>query len=240
MLVAGSAVVVVLLLGALPGRTRDGAAEGGPVPRYRVPRYREAAARPGVRPLLLVVVGYMAAFYGVYGYLGDHVRVLHGAGAGTAGLISLAYGLGFGSATLLDGVVDRVGPRRVLVPVLVVLVCCYGLVPVAVGSVPALLLLCAAWGLVNHVGLGVLVGLLVGRGGAARGPVMALYSAVTYLAAAVAVVVLGLVYEVSGLTGLTVGAIGALLLALVPAAVLRREPAVGSTGPAGRVTARRR
>jgi predicted MFS family arabinose efflux permease len=75
---------------------------------------------------------------------------------------------------------------------------------------------------VNHLGLGVLVGLLAQRGGAARGPVMALYSTVTYLAAAIAVVALGPVYEASGMAGVAAGAAGALLLAVAPAAALGR------------------
>jgi predicted MFS family arabinose efflux permease len=214
-LVACLAAVVAGVLGVLPPGARGSGA-------VSVPRYRDAAALPGVRPLLLVVLGYMAAFYGAYGYLGDHLRAVHAAGAGTAGLISLAYGLGFAAAVALDGAVDRAGPRRVLTPVMCVLVVCYALLPVAAGSIPALLALCVAWGVVNHVGLGVLVGLLAQRGGAARGPVMALYSTVTYLAAALAVVALGPVYEASGMTGVAAGAAGALLLAVAPAAAQRR------------------
>jgi predicted MFS family arabinose efflux permease len=215
-LLAGLAAAVAALLRALPGGTRGGAA---------APRYRDAAARPGVRALLLVVLCYMAAFYGAYGYLGDHVRALHGAGAGTAGLISLAYGLGFGSAAALDGLVDRLGPRRVLAPVVLALVGCYLLLPVAAPAAPVLLVLCVVWGVVNHVGLGVLVGLLARHGGGARGPVMALYSTATYLAAAVAVTALGPVYEAVGMAGVAAGAAAALLVALVPAARLRRVPA---------------
>ncbi len=215
-LLAGLAAAVAALLRALPPGTRGGAA---------APRYRDAAGRPGVRSLLLVVLCYMAAFYGAYAYLGDHVRALHGAGAGTAGLVSLAYGLGFGSAAALDGLVDRLGPRRVLAPVVLALVCCYALLPAAAADAPVLLVLCVAWGVVNHVGLGVLVGLLARHGGEARGPVMALYSTATYLAAAVAVTALGPVYEAVGMTGVAAGAAAALLLALVPAARLRRVAA---------------
>jgi predicted MFS family arabinose efflux permease len=51
---------------------------------------------------------------------------------------------------------------------------------------------------------------------------MALYSTVTYLAAALAVVALGPVYEASGMTGVAAGAAGALLLAVAPAAAQRR------------------
>jgi predicted MFS family arabinose efflux permease len=102
-LLAVLSLAVAAVLRVLPAGARGGG---------RAERYRDAVRRPGVRPLLLVVLGYMAAFYGAYAYLGDHVRALHGAGAGTAGLIPLAYGLGFGAAAALDGRVDRVGPRQ--------------------------------------------------------------------------------------------------------------------------------
>jgi MFS transporter, DHA1 family, inner membrane transport protein len=104
-----------------------------------------------------------------------------------------------------------------------VLVGCYALLPAAAAAAPVLLVLCAAWGLVNHVGLGVLVGLLTRHSGTARGSVMALYSTATYLAAALAVAALGPVYESVGIAGVVAGAAGALLLALVPARSLRRD-----------------
>jgi hypothetical protein len=56
---------------------------------------------------------------------------------------------------------------------------------------------------------------------------MALYSTATYLAAAVAVTALGPVYEAVGMAGVAAGAAAALLLALVPAARLRRAAAAG-------------
>ena len=51
---------------------------------------------PGVPALLVVCFAYMTAFYGMYAYLGDHLRQALGVSAGTAGLVVLAYGVGFG------------------------------------------------------------------------------------------------------------------------------------------------
>jgi len=90
------------------------------------------------------------------------------------------------------------------------------------------------WGLVNHAGLGLLVTLLGRRGGEARGPVLALYSATTYLAAALGTAALGPGYEAGGLTAVTLAAGAGLLLAVVPAARVRRgEPRPSGRRPAG-------
>ena len=211
---AAAGAAQVALLGRLPA---------APGPRHaRAARYRDALARPGVRQLLLVVLAYMAAFYGTYAYLGDHVRSVHGAGAGTAALVSLAYGVGFGVAGLLDGRIDRAGPARLLLPTVLALIGVYLVLPAAARAVPVLLAGCVLWGLVNHAGLGVLVTLLGQRGGPARGPVLALYSTATYLAAALATAALGPLYEARGIAAVTVAVSTGLLLAAVPAARLRR------------------
>ena len=206
----------VALLGRLP-------AAAGSRPA-RAASYRDALGRPGVRLLLLVVLAYMAAFYGTYAYLGDHVRSVHAAGAGVAALVSLAYGVGFGIAGLLDGRVDRVGPARLLLPTVLALTCVYLALPAAARAVPVLLVGCALWGLVNHAGLGMLVTLLGQRGGSARGPVLALYSTATYLAAALATAALGPLYEDRGIAAVTLAVSSGLVLAAVPAARLRRGP----------------
>ncbi len=212
---AGLALALVGLLGRLPEpRSPRGPAGGGT-------GYAAALRRPGVRPLLLVVLAYMGAFYATYAYLGHHVRAEEGASAAAAGLVALAYGAGFGAAGLLDARVDRIGPARLLAPAVLGLVGVYVLVPPAAGSAVSLLLLAAVWGLVNHLGLSLLVALLSLAGGPARGAVMALYSAVTYLAAALGTAGLGPVYERHGLTAVALGCAAALLLAAVPAARVR-------------------
>lgn len=221
---AACAVAQLVLLGRLPAPrlSRPG----------RPATYGEALRRPGVRALLLVVLAYMAAFYGTYAYLGDHVRSVHDAGASVAALVSLAYGVGFGAAGLLDGRVDRLGPARLLLPTVLGLTVVYVVLPLAAVSIAALLAVCVLWGLVNHAGLGMLVTLLGQRGGTARGPVLALYSTATYLASAVATTTLGPLYEVRGLTAVALVVGAGLLAAVVPASRLRqaRRPQPLPTG----------
>ncbi|CAA9336969.1 MAG: hypothetical protein AVDCRST_MAG07-2525 [uncultured Frankineae bacterium] len=216
LVLAAVAAALAVLYGALPtgrhGSTRPGS-------------WRSALAQPGVRPLLLVVLAYMAAFYGSYAYLGDHVRAVQGTGASTAGLVSLAYGAGFGVAGLLDGWVDRTGPARLLLPTVLVLVGVYAVLPAAAGLPWALLALCLLWGVVNHSGLGMLVGLLSRHGGTARGMVMALYSSATYLAAALATAALGPVYEGLGFPAVAAAVVVGLLVATFPARRIRAQPA---------------
>ncbi len=140
-----------------------------------------------------------------------------------AALVPLAYGVGFGVAGLLDAHVDRIGPARLLLPTVLVLAGVYLSVPAAARAVPVLLAACALWGLVNHAGLGMLVSLLGEPGGHARGPVLALYSSVTYLAAALATAALGPLYEGRGIAAVTLVGAGGLLLAALPADRLRRS-----------------
>ena len=70
-----------------------------------------ALRTPGVPALLVVCFGYMTAFYGMYAYLGDHLRQALGVSSATAGLVVLAYGVGFGLAGFGDRMVDRLGPH---------------------------------------------------------------------------------------------------------------------------------
>ena len=78
-------------------------------------RCRSAAlAVPGVVPLLVACGAFMTAFYGVYGYLGDHLHNGLGRPVSANGLAALVYGVGFGGAALLDGVADRLGARRLM------------------------------------------------------------------------------------------------------------------------------
>lgn len=65
----------------------------------------------GVPRLLLICFGFMAAFYGVYAFLGDHVAGQLGLSTAQTGLLVLSYGVGFGLASLGDGLVDRFGPQ---------------------------------------------------------------------------------------------------------------------------------
>lgn len=157
-----------------------------------------ALRSPGVAPLLIICLAFMTSFYGVYAYLGDHLRRELGASAGMAGLVVLAYGVGFGLAGLGDRLVDHLGPGRLFPAVLAAIGLVYGLMIPASGSVLVLSALAAAWGFVNHFGLNILVLLLGQANEARRGAVLALNSAVSYAGALVGAGLFGAVYERTG------------------------------------------
>ncbi|HYE01495.1 MAG TPA: MFS transporter [Alphaproteobacteria bacterium] len=225
LLLAAIAAAVGLGARALPaaGRAEAAAAPGGPLAPLRIPT---------VPTLLGVCLLFMTAFYGVYAFFGEHVRAAHGGGAGAAGLAVLAYGIGFGVAGLGDGLVDRLGPRRVLPAALLAVAAVYAAMP-AVAAYPGLVALAAAWGFGNHFGLNILVLLLSSARPAARGAVLGLNAAVTYLGALLGAAGLGEVYARAGFAA--VAAAAALLLALaaglaaLPSA--RGRPAAEAAAP---------
>jgi MFS transporter, DHA1 family, inner membrane transport protein len=179
-----------------------------------------ALRAPGVVALLTGVLAYMAAFYGVFAFVGVEVRAVHGGGATTAGLVALCYGLGFGVAAGADRLLDRWGTARLVAPALALLAGVYVVLAATVGTFGVFLAVAAGWGLVNHVGLTLLVSRLAEVAPGLRGAVLALNTAATYGGAAVAGALAGPVYENAGFWWLAVGA--AVLLALaVPVTTVR-------------------
>lgn len=180
-----------------------------------------ALRTPGVPALLVVCFGYMTAFYGMYAYLGDHLRQALGVSFGTAGLVVLAYGIGFGLAGFGDRMVDRLGPHRLLPMTLGALALVYGLMIPAASSLMALGALAFCWGLANHFGLNIIV-LLLGRASdARRGAILALNSAVSYAGALVGAGLFGAVYERGGFSPVAGIAAGFLAGALAVAVTAR-------------------
>jgi predicted MFS family arabinose efflux permease len=171
-----------------------------------------ALRAPGVAALLTGVLAYMAAFYGVFAFVGVEVRALHGGGATTAGLVALAYGLGFGVAAAADRLLDRLGTARLVAPVLALLAAVYVALAATIGAFAVFLAVAVVWGLVNHVGLTLLLTRLAQAAPGLRGAVLALNTAATYGGAAVAGALGGPLYEAAGFGWLAVAA--AVLLAL--------------------------
>lgn len=170
-------------------------AVSGPRPTMR----RLAAPRlPGAALTLGVCLFYMIAFYGLFAYLGDHVRNAFGASASQAGLVVLGYGAGFGTASFAMGAIDRFGPRRVLPASLLVLALIYFGLDAAtqqfITAVPAVFL----WGLANHVAVNLIILLLSRRGGEARAVLMGWQTTVTYTAIFLGPILLGALYAPFG------------------------------------------
>ena len=172
--------VALLSLAAMAGLSlmpRDDAPASGPAPLPLA-----ALAIPGIKSLLLACGAFMTAFYGVYGYLGDHLHNGLGQPVSANGLAALVYGIGFGGAAFLDGVADRVGARRLMPIAFLAVATVYLLLGLTGGSFSAVLIMVFLWGLFNHFGLNLLIMRLTAIDPAQRGTIMGLNSAVTYLA----------------------------------------------------------
>jgi MFS transporter, DHA1 family, inner membrane transport protein len=181
---------------------------------------------PGVVPLLIANGVFMTAFYGTYGYLGDHLH--HGLGrpVSSNGLTALVYGAGFGAAAFLDAVIDRIGARRVLPAALAALVLVYLAFVAASESFAPLLAVVFAWGLLNHFGLNALVSRLSAIDPAQRGTVMGLNTTVSYLAVFMGTTGFGPIYSAFGFPALPATAAALMLVA----ALATRSHAANAVG----------
>lgn len=184
----------------------------------------------GAAPLLAACGAFMAAFYGVYAYLGDHLH--HGLGLPLSanGLAALCYGLGFGGAAFLDRLIDRFGANRLLAPIFLAVAAVFALMAAAAGSYAGLLAVIFLWGLINHFGLNVLIMRLTALDPARRGAIMGLNSGVTYLALFAGTIGFGRLHAGFGFAGLAFAAVGLMLAAAVFAVIAARPAA----GPAAR------
>ena len=207
---AAVAILAVLALCGLAMTSLSDARKSGPAPTPL-----DALRVPGIVPLLVACAAFMTAFYGVYAYLGDHLHTGLGRPVSANGLAALAYGIGFGTAALLDGVIDRIGARRVMPFAYLLVAVVYLAIAAASDNFGLTMALVAAWGLANHFGLNVLVTCLTALDPARRGTVMGLNSAVTYLAVFVGTTGFGPIYSSLGFAA---SAMVAALLMLIAAA----------------------
>lgn len=189
----------------------------------------QALVIPGVAPLLVACCAFMAAFYGIYGYLGDHLVIGLGHAVSANGLLAVSYGMGFGSAAFLDRVIDRMGSRRAMPLAYLLVGAIYVAMAVVGDSYWAIIGIVFFWGLVNHLGLNVLVMRLAAIDPARRGTIMGLNSAVTYFAVFLGTTGFGPVYADWGFAAAAMLAAGLMVIAAL--AALAPQPAAGISMP---------
>lgn len=156
---------------------------------------------PGIVPALFSVLTLGSGFYGVYNYLGAHLTGALGRNVSDAGWLTLAYGLGFGAAMLIDPWLDKVGPRRGLLAVFCCLALYYATMTFWSLHYGALIALMAGWGVLQHLGLNLTVSRLSMLDPSQRGAVMGLNSTVMYISVFGATMVFRPIYEAGGLAG---------------------------------------
>lgn len=219
-------IVVIAGLAAMAGTTS--LAAGGPASGRPAQSPLSALRVPGIVPLLCACAAFMAAFYGVYAYVGDHLHHALGLPVSAGGLLALSYGLGFGATAFLDRLIDRLGPARLL-PAFFLAVCgIYLLMAAGAASYGALLGIAFGWGMANHAALNVLIVRLAALDPSRRGAIMGLNSGVTYLALFAGTAGFGPVYARFGFAALAglatvLMVLAALAAALTPRAVIARD-----------------
>ncbi|TKT74998.1 MFS transporter [Aquamicrobium sp. LC103] len=182
----------------------------------------EALRVKGVAALLVACAAFMASFYGVYAYVGDHLHDALGLSLSANGLVALAYGIGFGGAVFLDGLIDRFAASRLLPAIFLVVTAVYAAMAFAAGSYAVMLVMVLLWGLANHFGLNVLIMRLTALDPTRRGAIMGLNSGVTYLALFAGTAGFGPLYSANGLGFLAIVASGLMLIAAAAAALAPR------------------
>lgn len=175
---------------------------------------------PGIGRALAAMGALMLAFYLSYTYLGAQVTETLGRSTAAAGLVALSYGVGFGASTLLDPLLDRLGPRKAGVPLFALTILLYLAMAAASGDYTALLLVAFVWGITQHLGLNLCVGRLVALDPAQRGAILGLNSAITYLAVFGGASLGGVVFATWGFA--TIPILSAALLAAVTLERARR------------------
>ncbi|KSV68499.1 MFS transporter [Ensifer sp. ENS07] len=176
----------------------------------------------GAGPLLIACAAFMAAFYGVYAYIGEHLHAALGLPLSANGLVAVSYGFGFGAAALLDRLIDRFGAGRLLPLIFLVVAGVYAAMAAVSSSYTAMLVVVFFWGLANHFGLNVLIMRLTGLDPTRRGAIMGLNSGVTYLSLFLGTLGFGVVYGGAGFSALPLAAAGLMLVAAIAAALAPR------------------
>ncbi|WP_020591671.1 MFS transporter [Kiloniella laminariae] len=187
---------------------------------------------PGILSGLMVSAAFMTPFYGVYSYLGAHLQEALGLSPAIAGIVSLLYGIGFGCALFFTPFIDRHGSKKVAVFVFIAA----GLIYLSIALVTASFYLLVAfsffWGLINHLGLNLIVGRLTALDPGQRGAIMGLNSTVTYLCVFIGAVGFRPLYELSGLSVCALVASLCVLPAIIDGLQRRREAGQADANPA--------
>ncbi|MDA8870039.1 MFS transporter [Rhizobiaceae bacterium] len=170
---------------------------------------------PGVPALLVAQFLFMTAFYGTYSFFGDYLRTVLHLSTSMAGLVVLSYGVGFGLATLGDGLLDRHGPAKVLPFALGLVAFAYATMPFVAVSLAGVFVTASSWGFANHFVLNTVVSRLSALGGPARGRVLGLNTATTYAGALVGPLMLGALYSFGGFAALATGASACVTIAAI-------------------------
>lgn len=175
---------------------------------------RSVVSTPGVRPIIAIALVYTGSFYGVYAFIAPEIQRTLAVSTSRAGLVVLAFGLGFAVAAFAARFLDRWRTRLLFPAILLANAVVYALMPSATGSLAGMLSLAVFWGFVNHLCLNSIVLLLTRINPAARGALLGLNSATTYLGLTLGTAIASRVYPATGFSVLALSAAVMHLLAV--------------------------
>ncbi len=191
---------------------------------------------PGITRGLLSNAMLMLGFFGAYSFMGPHVVDTLGMTTSAAGVVTFAYGSGFGLAVFLDRFVDRMPARRATVLAFAGLLIAYVLMALSAAQFGLLLAAAFCWGIFQHFGLNAVVARLTALDPKQRGAVMGLNSASTYLCVLGGAMVFRWPFEAAGLPACL--AVSALCAALACIEALWPCPTCSDGASSGRPDAR--
>lgn len=157
-----------------------------------------ALKETGVRPLLTVGLAFTSSFYGTYAFVVQETHEVLRTSTAQAGIVVLAFGIGFASASIANRWVGHIGPQKVLPWLLMINAAIYVAMPLTMAYFAALLAVAFCWGFANHLTLNSIVLLLSQSSNAQRGAILGLNSATTYVGLTIGTIVASLIYPVAG------------------------------------------
>jgi DHA1 family inner membrane transport protein len=202
--------LIVLLLVILESRKQVRAADPkAPQAREKTGSLWGALKIDRVPAYLTVTFCNMLGFYGMYSFLGAYLQSLFDGGQSTAGLLIMAYGVGFSMSMFTGKLADWFGKTRSLVFVLGGIALVLALLPYAPFSWMLLIFALFIWGAMQSLSVTLLSTVLSDCSQTHRGKVMAFYSLASNLAVMLGSALMGPVYVHFGYH--TVGLVCALI-----------------------------
>ncbi|MFJ5671719.1 MFS transporter [Bacillus safensis] len=202
--------LVVLLLVILESRKQVATADPkAPQAREKSGSLWGALKIDRVPAYLTVTFCNMLGFYGMYSFLGAYLQSLFSGGQSTAGLLIMAYGVGFSMSIFTGKLADWFGKTRSLFFVLGGITLVLALLPYAPFSWTLLIFALFIWGAMQSLSVTLLSTVLSDCSQTRRGKVMAFYSLASNLAVMLGSALMGPVYVHFGYH--TVGLVCALI-----------------------------
>lgn len=184
--------VAMLLVRRFPQPVRTGLSGSG---RTGV---ASAIKLPNVVSILTVALMFTASFYGTYAFVAREVQRVQDISTGWAGFVVFAFGTGFALGAFATRLADGESLGKIFPAVLLLNGAVYVLLVPAMTNFSLVLLLATVWGFANHLCLNTLVILLTKVKPEARGALLGLNSATTYLGLTIGTTLAARIYETAG------------------------------------------